>query len=313
MKNFNLWSINNPCYNIKGLNDLAQKDAKNLIKNCEKLYNDQINEIAKNIKEKGKKMVLIAGPSSAGKTTTSKILAKKLLNYNIGSIVVSMDDFFIDLKDTPLLEDGNPDFDNVTTVDIKAFQEFSTTLLTQKKADKPIYNFVKQKREEWETIKLNDNSVIIVEGLHALNPIFFNDDSLEKDIYRIYINSHSIFRSGDKIVLSSRELRLIRRIYRDFLTRAKSPKQTVSFWNNVCDAEDKYITPFKHLADYFVDTTIPYEILIYAHCFTGFLKGYEDIEIIDRFIKVFEKLTPLSKTNIPENSLLWEFMVNKED
>lgn len=313
MKNFNLWSINNPCYNIDDLNDFAQKDAKNLIKNCEKIYHDQINEVAKNIQAKKIKMVLVAGPSSAGKTTTSKILAKKLLSYNIGSIVISMDDFFLDLKDTPLLEDGNPDFDNVSTVDIKEFQKFYKTLLTQKKAEKPIYNFVKQKRDEWETIKLNENSVIIVEGLHALNPIFFNEDNLENQIYRIYINSHSIFREKDKIILSPQDLRLVRRIYRDYLTRDKSPKQTLSFWNNVCNAENKYISPFKHLADYFIDTTIAYEVLIYAHCFTGILKGYEDFDKLNELIKIFEKLTPLSKTSIPENSLLWEFIVNKEE
>lgn len=313
MKNFNLWSINNPCYNIDGLNDIAKKDVKLLIKDCEKNFTEQLNNIAKNVKSKNIKMILIAGPSSAGKTTTSKLLAQRLLSYNLGSIVISLDDFFFDLKDTPLLEDGNPDFDNITTVDIKEFQKFYTTLLTQKKANKPIYNFVKQKRDEWETIKLNENSVIIVEGLHALNPILFNDKILEEQIYRIYINSHSIYRQDREILLSSRDLRLVRRIYRDYLTRDKSPVQTLSFWNNVCDAEDKYITPYKHLADYFIDTTIPYEILVYAHCFTGVLKKFENIDKIQEFINFFEKLTPISKTNIPENSLLWEFIVNREE
>ena len=193
MKNFNLWSINNPCYNIDGLNDIAKKDTKLLVKDCEANYIENINEVAKNIKNGHKKLILIAGPTSAGKTTTAKILANKLLSYKIGSIVVSLDDFFLDLKDTPLLEDGNPDFDNVTTIDIKEFQKFYHTLLLQKKADKPIFNFKKQMRDDWETIKLNDNSVIIVEGLHALNPILFSDDDLESKIYKIYIKTKLVF------------------------------------------------------------------------------------------------------------------------
>ena len=295
-------------YDLDALNLASETNAKNLVKTSEKIYRDQVKEIASSIASKNIKMVLVAGPSSSGKTTTSNIISQELLKKHIGSIVVSIDDFFVNLEDTPLLPNGEPDFENITSVDCKAFNSFFTDLLTKQTAKMPHFNFFKHKRDGWEQVSINKGDVLIVEGIHALNPMLIQTHTFEANTYRVYAFTNSVFTLKNKIVLEPQGLRLMRRCYRDAFSRGREPIYTLNNWNNVCEGEKLYIAPYMCNADSIIDTAHPYEVLIYAQYLTKLLVPYRNNPLAKKLLSILTKLKPLDKKFVPANSLLWEFI-----
>lgn len=300
-------------YDVKQVNDQIKTGLDNFVLTCEKNYNAQVIEVANYIAKNKIKMLFVAGPSSAGKTTTSALISEQLLKKKVGSLVVSIDDFFVDLKDTPLLPDGLPDFDNFTTVDIKTFNKFYKDLMTKHKARMPRFSFEKHKRDKWEQVEINDNDVVIIEGLHALNPNLLTTNEFDDKIAKLYICTNSVFTYKDKVLLNEREIRLMRRTYRDFYTRDKLPIYTFKQWKHVCEGEDLYITPYRNEADFFIDTTRGYEISLWANYFQDLLTKYKDEKELKEITKKLKHSIKISKDVIPDNSLLWEFLVNKEN
>lgn len=299
-------------YDIKEVNEQLKTCGENFILACEKNYNAQIMEVANYISKNKIKMLFVAGPSSAGKTTTSTLISERLLKKNIGSLVVSIDDFFVDLKDTPLLPDGLPDFENFTTVDIKTFNKFYKDLMTKHKAKMPRFSFEKHKRDTWEQVEISDKDVVIIEGIHALNPNLLTSHEFDDKITKLYICTNSVFTYKDKVVVNEREVRLMRRTYRDFYTRDKSPMSTFNQWIHVCEGEDLYITPFRDEADFYIDTTRGYEIALWANYFQEMLTEFKNEKTVKDILKKFKNVNKISKDLVPESSLLWEFLVNKE-
>lgn len=297
-------------YNLKAIDDAGQNNAKKLVKISEKLYRDQIKKVASVVATSNMKLVLVSGPSSSGKTTTANIISQELIKKNVGSLVVSIDDFFVDLKDTPLLPNGQPDFENITAVDTEAFNKFITDLLTKNKAKMPRFNFKTHKRDRYEDVTINQNDVLIVEGIHALNPLLIRTHQFDSTTYKVYAFVNSIFISNAEIVVTSQDLRMMRRIFRDAYSRGREPIYTISNWDNVCEGEKLYITPYKVNANSMIDTTHPYEILVYAQYLVDLLLPYRNNEKAKHILNVLSKLTPLTKENIPNNSLLWEFVAN---
>lgn len=297
-------------YNLKAIDSAGVHSSKKLIKISEKLYRDQIKKVASVIASSNMKLVLVSGPSSSGKTTTSNIISQELLKKDIGSLVVSIDDFFVDLKDTPLLPNGQPDFENITAVDTEAFNKFITDLLTKQKAKMPRFNFKTHKRDRYEDVTINPNDVLIVEGIHALNPLLINTHQFDSSTYRVYAFVNSIFVSDNKIVVSSQDLRLMRRVFRDAYCRGREPLYTIKNWDSVCEGEKLYISPYRANANSIVDTTHPYEILIYAQYLIDLLLPYRKNEKVKQILDVLSKLSPLTKESIPANSLIWEFVAN---
>lgn len=309
-KDFN--KLTKTSYDIKEVNESCKNDLKNFILACEKNYNDQVLEVANYIAKHKCKMLFVSGPSSAGKTTTSSLISEHLIKKNIGSLVVSIDDFFVDLEDTPLLPDGLPDFDNFTTVDIKAFNKFFSDLIKKHTARMPRFNFTKHKRDKWETVKISDTDVVIIEGIHALNPNLVTTHEFDDKMVKLYVCTNSMFTCKNKIVVDPREIRLMRRTYRDHFTRDKAPMDTFNQWKHVCEGEDLYITPYRNEADFFIDTTRGYEIALWANYLKEILNSHKSEKPVKEIIKKFKHVVKISKDNIPDNSLLWEFLVNKE-
>lgn len=295
-------------YDLDALNENCGTNAKNLIKTSEKIYRDQVKQIANSIMSKQIKMVLVSGPSSSGKTTTANIISKELLKKGIGSIVVSIDDFFVNIEDTPLLPDGSPDFENITSVDIDAFNTFFTELLTKHTAKMPHFNFFKHRRDSWEQISINKNDVLIVEGIHALNPTLIKSHEFDANTYKVYAFTNSVFISKNKIVITPQYLRLMRRCYRDAFSRGREPIYTLNNWGNVCDGEKLYISPYMCNADSIIDTTHPYEVLIYANYLVKLLTPYRNNPLAKNLLSVLSKLNHLDKKFVPQSSLLWEFI-----
>lgn len=291
-------------YNLK---ELLKTFPNDLIKLSEENYVSQISKIVKNIvNNKTTKFILIGGPSSSGKTTSSYIIQKKLLSYKITAKVISLDDFFLDRDQTPLLPNGDKDFDSLNSLDWTLFKTCMNKLITKKEALLPTYDFISGgKKYINEKTTLNNNELIIIEGLHALNPII-NKYIPSEFLTKIYACPNSGFNFLEEEKLNTYNLRLIRRIIRDAKTRGVSPTDTLVCWKNVRAAEKKYISPFKNQADFLIDTTHAYEPFVYKTIFSKLINNNTiKLQELSKALEMFTEITP---DNIPETSLLIEFV-----
>lgn len=284
------------------INNNVINQVENYIIECENNYRNQIKNIVENVKNNSKiKFVLLAGPSSSGKTTTSFLIKKYLQDEGIGSRVLSLDDFFVARKETPLWEDGSLNFESINAIDWKLFDECVENLLEGKEVVLPRYNFFTGERELSDTKVSLNNEIIIIEGLHALNKIIDNFIPLENS-YKVYISVDSSVVCQNNITLSARDIRLIRRSIRDAYTRGTSVAQTFLTWPRVNKGEDMYIAPFKNSANYFINSFHPYELGIYR----GILKQLNtDVTHLEEMLHDF---TITRKELVPEISLLREFV-----
>ncbi len=297
--------LENNIFFVDEINNLAKNDTNLLVGMSEEMYHEQISELVLEAINKKSKIILVAGPSSSGKTTTSKLIANELKKYDKNGIFVSLDDFFLNRDKTPKLPNGNYDFESLRALDIKYLNKFLNDLTENKCAYMPKYNFITGKREETYTkLTIDENSVLIIEGLHALNPtLISNHDS---EVYKVYICVMSNFNLDQKTILNYTQVRLLRRLIRDYYTRGRNIEQTLETWNEVLDGEKVNIDPFKNEADYFVDSTHMYEPLLYAKYLMPLISenSQETLEIKTK-LNNFEQI---DKNVIPENSLLREFI-----
>ena len=295
-------------FDLTIVNELSKTNPQKLISDAESLYRKQINEISEQIIANGKyKVVLMAGPSSSGKTTSSNLIRKNLADAGYDSIVVSMDDFFKNREDTPRLKNGDYDYENVTTLDLDYLNKFINDLFEKGEADMPVFNFITGHREkEYKHIKLTDNTIMIMEGIHALNPIVFTTHTDE--MYKIYICVNTNFVVNDKTVLPAKKLRLMRRLIRDNRTRGMSLETTFNIWQNVLAGEDIYIKPYKNRADYLINSTHAYEPLMYAKHLLPALKKEESTPQVTNLIEMLEECEPMDASLLPADSLLHEFL-----
>ncbi len=291
---------------------------ENFISQCEERYNNKIKNIANIIFEKDvSEIVMIAGPSSAGKTTTAKKLSQALKEKGINSYTVSLDDFYLDNKDAPLFPDGTPDFETVHCLDIECFRKTMEELLFNGEALLPEFDFLKgERKKEYKKIKITSKDVIIVEGLHALNPII--TDVLPQDrLLKIYINlSSRIYDKKGNIILNKRNMRFIRRMVRDFKFRGSSVEKTFRLWIKVRYGEDTYLFPFKDNADYKINTIHLYETCIFKETAIELLSSLnKDSEFYNesqRLVRSLQKFPVIDSSLVPHDSLMREFIGAKE-
>ena len=295
-------------FNLNEINSLSVSSPQKLIDEAEKSYQKQIDEIANQIAQNGNyKVVLMAGPSSSGKTTSSNLIRERLSKFGYNSIVVSMDDFFLNREQTPRLPNGDYDYENVTALDLNYLNIFIDELLTTGKAKMPSFNFVTGHREEKYTdLNLDPNTIVIMEGIHALNPIVFKKHS--QNMYKIYICVNSNFDIDGKTVIPAQKLRLMRRLIRDYRTRGMSLEDTFKIWPNVLAGEDLYIKPYKNRADYLINSTHAYEPLMYSKHLGPRLKNLQQTEMTKDLTNMLSKCGYLSTALLPEKSLLHEFL-----
>lgn len=297
----------NNAFFLNEINEMSKLDKNLLVQMSEEMYHSQITELGDMItKNSDIKIILLAGPSSSGKTTTSLLISKELEKSGKKCLTVSLDDFFLDREQTPLLPNGNYDYENVTAIDLELFNEFIDKLLNEKKAYMPSYNFITGKKERQKLLVECDNETyVIIEGLHALNPVIINQPKNTQ--FKVYLCPISDFVLGDDIVLSYNALRLLRRCIRDLNTRGRTIEETLDGWEEVCDGEKKYIDPYKNTANYSIDSTHMYEPLIYA---TELLPKLESCnkETAKQLVLALSNCEKLDKNIIPKNSLLNEFV-----
>lgn len=294
-------------FELEQLNKLKEQNVKTFVENCEKAYQNQIKEIVDDItKNDNIKVILVAGPSSAGKTTTSNLLTKNINEKGKTALVVSLDDFFIDRAKTPKLPDGNYDYENIKSLDIEYFNKFLKDLIENNYALMPVYDFITgTRKKEYIPVSIDNNTIVIFEGIHALNPILINihQDSIKK----IYIATDTTYIYDKMKQIQPVDVRLMRRLVRDVYTRGHSISTTFSMWQNVLDGEIKYIDPYKHLADYNINSSHHYEIYLFAKYLAPLLKS-SNCEESKKLSNFLEKCDTLDKSVIPNNSLLQEFL-----
>lgn len=295
-------------YNIKEINTLIETNALKLVLDAESSYRGQLFKLAKKIISGNKnKIVLLSGPSCAGKTTSAILLKQILERYNKHVITISMDDFFLDREKTPLLPDGSYDFDSINAINLSQMEACFTTLFTKGKAKFPRFDFIDGiNYADVFDLELKKNTIILFEGLHVLNPDLTSRLGTDK-FFKVYANPESGFEGGD-YKIDSRSLRLVRRMIRDVERRNHTPEHTLKMWKNVIDAEIKYIEPYKNNVDFVINTTHTYEIAVYKKELYALLFNHDKVIRELPFIGLFDLSRNLSKRMLPETSLMWEFI-----
>lgn len=299
---------------VKKVNRMAEQDPQGLIQLSEKRYRDQMAEIADRFAADfpQQRVILLSGPSSAGKTTTSHNLDTELEKRGISTFPLSLDDFFFDRDQAPLLPDGTPDLETPLLIDTETLEMSLRELFIHGSYDFPIFDFKTGKRSD-KTFhyEYDDHTAIIIEGLHALNPLIC-ERPFFKNTLKLYISLKSEYYLEGKRVLNTRDLRCIRRIIRDNSFRGCPPLSTIAMWDNVVRGEDQYIRPFRVNADYWIDSLHLYEPLLYKplaeQLLTPCIGGTENGKRAAALLKMLEPFAELPPVEIPEDSLMREFL-----
>ena len=292
--------------------------ASELIQVSEALQEKKIVQIAEEIdrrfhrKKNPVRLVLITGPSSSGKSTFCKRLSVQLLACGLRPISFSTDDYFVNRVDTPKLPNGDYDFDNVAAVDYKLLGEHLARLMKGETVEVPEYNFVTGKREfNGKRLKLSGDTVLIIEGIHALNPLLTKDvdDALK---YKIYISALTSISLDDHNWIPVRDNRLLRRIIRDYNKGAFTAQQTISQWKNVCKAEEQWIFPYQETADVMFNSALNIEfavLRIHAELILSSVpKNCPEYAEAHRLLKFIHYFLPISDKEIPPTSIMREFV-----
>ena len=292
--------------------------ASELIQVSEALQEKKIVKIAEDIDKRLRRrknpirLVLITGPSSSGKSTFCKRLSVQLLACGLRPVSFSTDDYFVNRVDTPKLPNGDYDFDNVETVDYHLLVEHLNRLMKGETVEVPVYNFVTGKREyNGKKLRLTSDSVLIIEGIHALNPLLTKgvDNSTK---YRIYISALTSISLDDHNWIPTQDNRLLRRIIRDYNKGAFTAQQTISQWKNVCEAEDQWITPFQETADVMFNSALNIEFAVlrtHAELILSTVpKNCPEYSEAHRLLKFIHYFLPISDKEIPPTSIMREFV-----
>ena len=292
--------------------------ASELIQVSEALQEKKIVKIAEEIdrrfhQEKDPvRIVLITGPSSSGKTTFCKRLSVQLLACGLRPVSFSTDDYFVNRVDTPKLPNGDYDFDNIETVEYTLLEDHLQRLMQGERVEIPEYNFVTGKREyNGKKLKLAGDTVLIIEGIHALNPLLTKKlpDSLK---YKIYISALTSISLDDHNWIPVRDNRLLRRIIRDYNKGAYTAQQTISQWKNVCQAEDQWIFPYQETADVMFNSALNIEFAVlrtHAEIILASVpKNCPEYSEAHRLLKFIHFFLPVSDKEIPPTSIMREFV-----
>ncbi|MCD7826720.1 MAG: nucleoside kinase [Clostridiaceae bacterium] len=299
---------------VGALNDaIVHGGAADLIMVQEALQEKKIAEIAERIAgDPGKKFVMIAGPSSSGKTSFSHRLSIQLKTLGLKPHPIALDNYFLDRKDTPLDENGNYNFECLEAIDIRQFNEDMNRLLAGEEVELPTFNFLIGAREyKGDYRKLGPDDILVIEGIHGLNEKM--SYSLPKESkFKIYISALTQINIDEHNRISTTDGRLIRRMVRDARTRGSSAAATIAMWPSVRRGEDQYIFPFQEEADIMFNSALIYELAIlkpYAESLLfGIPKDAPEYVEAKRLLKFLDYFIGVSTDVIPKNSLLREFV-----
>ena len=300
-------------FDVGTLNDtIAQGRMNDLILMQEALQEKKIGDIAEQIHESGRKLVMIAGPSSSGKTTFSHRLSIQLGALGLKPHPIAVDNYFVNRVDSPRDENGNYDYEALNCIDVKQFNEDMEALLAGKRVELPVYNFVKGEREyKGDFLQLGAEDILVIEGIHCLNDEL--SFSLPKESkFKIYISALTQLNVDEHNRISTTDCRLIRRIVRDARTRGATAEETLARWQSVRAGEEKNIFPYQEEADVMFNSALIYELAVLKQYVEPLLFGiavdspyYTEAK---RMLKFMDYILGVSSDIVPANSLLREFI-----
>jgi uridine kinase len=299
--------------NVSALNDAIQAGRSDqVILVSEALHEQYLAEIARRFAQQPEtSIILIAGPSSSGKTTTSRRLAVQLLALGISPFPMELDNYFLSRDQTPLDEEGNPDFEAIEALDLPLLAEDLQKLVRGEKVQLPRYNFRSGLSEAGEEVQLMHGEPIILEGIHGLNPQLI-PESLSAKAFRIYVSALTQLNLDRHNRVSTTDTRLVRRIVRDARERGYSAAQTISRWESVRRGEKRHIFPFQENADVMFNSALAYELAALKPFAEPLLRQvpYGTPEYIEakRLLAFLEWFLPLDVAFVPGTSIVREFL-----
>ena len=305
--------------NVKYAGDLnkiiTEGNISDFVQTNELFYDESLDDIAKKVKNnRGIRAIFISGPSSSGKTTTSKKLALFLKSKGVDTLVISTDDYFVERKDSPKREDGSYEFEIVDALDIKLFNMHMKSLLNGKEIVIPTYNFITGEKEyKRKPVTLQKNQVLIVEGLHAISEKM-NSSIPAKNKLKLYISPFTPIGLDRHNHISTTDVRLLRRMVRDYKHRGYSAEETLNRWLKMRPSEENYIYPYQREADIIINTSLAYEIGVlrtYAEPLLYSIgKDSQDYEEAIRILNFLKGFLNIPSDVIPSTSVLREFIGN---
>lgn len=307
------WGVMLGMDTVGGLNDaIASGEIADMMLVQEALQEKNIAKIAEQIKSKDKKFVLIAGPSSSGKTSFSHRLSIQLKAMGLNPHPIALDNYFVERKYTPRDEFGNYDFECLEAVDIDQFNEDMVRLLNGETVPMPTFDFIDGKREyRGNVMALKDNDVFVIEGIHGLNPKM-SERLPDESKFKIYISALTQLNVDEHNRIATTDGRLIRRIVRDARTRGHSAEKTIAMWDSVRRGEENNIFPYQEEADAMFNSALIYELSVIKPHVEPLLfaipRDSKEYQEAKRLLKFLDYFLGVSSENIPNNSILREFV-----
>jgi len=300
--------------NVGSLNDAIQAGRSDQVILVSEAFHEQhLSEIARQISERidQSRIILIAGPTSSGKTTTSRKLAVQLLALGISPFPLELDNYFLTREQTPLDENGKPDFEAVEALNLSLLAEHLQKLIRGEKVQLPKYNFQLGRSEAGEEIQLMQGQPLILEGIHGLNPRLI-PDALSNKAFRIYVSALTQLNLDRHNRVSTTDTRLIRRIVRDARDRGYSATHTIASWESVRRGEKRYIFPYQENADVMFNSALVYELAALKPLVEPLLRqvqhGTPEFIEAKRLLAFLEWFLPLDLSLVPETSIVREFL-----
>lgn len=296
------------------LNKIISENPEKLVMDSEQNYYSQIDSLCRaiSLKRETHPIILISGPSGSGKTSTANEISKVLRNsYSCESSVISLDNYFRsnDSPNMPKDKKGNIDLESPFCTDLDLLQSNILSMKNGEEFMMPIFDFKKQSRSGYVPFRREENSIVIMEGIHALNPLVTGENNFATCVY---ISVRTRLKTSENRVLHPRLIRLMRRLCRDSLFRGRDLPAIFSYFESVSEGEEKYILPFKYRADFQIDTFMSYEVPVYkSFLYTKLIEVQQIFSgniCYKNIVDFLSLLLPVSEKNVPESSLIREFI-----
>lgn len=299
---------------IYRINDEARRNPEDFIQTVEKIFHSDIRQITDRVLNipVPHHIIFLSGPSSSGKTTTGKKISEEFEKKGCHTLLISMDDFYLGKDRIRLMPNGKPDFESVEALDIPLMKRCVDLMARNGECEIPIYDFHNSRRSErTRHVRLEDDSVVIIEGIHALNPVF--DGTIPKEyVSKMYVSVKQGVKDNESYVLNDREVRLIRRMVRDSSFRGTSPERVIDMWDDVVEGEMKNIRPYRYTSDFTLNTIHIYEPCIMKKRVLPLLSTLDPSTpagaVAKRLAEGLERFEDMDESLVPENSLIREFI-----
>ncbi len=299
---------------VEAINRAVETDPAAFVQKVEQEYHRNVMNIAKKIASESPmcKLVMLAGPSSSGKTTTAHLLKKALGEVGVGSVSISLDDFYLGEGLAPLLPNGKHDYECLESLDVAEIQKCLAGLVQNNRCEMPVFDFEQHvPYPHRRQVILHDHEVAVVEGIHALNPQLLSQLS-ELRVHRIYISVKQGIYSSSGEILGPNDVRLVRRLVRDYNFRRTSPDETLSMWPNVMHGERTYIKPFRKDADITVNSLHTYELCVLKPQAMELLPTVpaesKNYPVAQKLMAGLQRISAIDTDLVPKNSMIREFI-----